>query len=100
MEGMGDIRSTSDSEGSYECRGDHVFLLTFTSDIVLVPEGQGVEGQGTYEGQSTGIYVPLGRESTIVDMLSRVLPRQMLLRVWSVQLPLSMWIRWAGDWSG
>lgn len=30
------------------------------------------------------MYVPLGRESTIVDMLSRVLPRQALLRVWFV----------------
>jgi len=54
----------------------------------------------TYEGQSTGTYVPLGRESTIVDMLSRVLPRQALLRVWSDELPLWLWRRWTGEWSG
>jgi len=83
MDGRGDIRSTSNSEGTYECRRDHVFLLTFTSGIISGSCSTLIEARGTYEGQSTGIYVPLGRESTIVDMLTCVLPRQALLRVWS-----------------
>jgi len=36
MEGMEDLRSTSNSEGTYESWRDHVFLLTFTSDIISV----------------------------------------------------------------
>lgn len=61
------LLSTSNPQGADESRRDHVFLGGFTSTVRW--EGGSKEWLSTYCGQSTGMYVPLGRESTIVDMV-------------------------------